>query len=636
MWKAFFTEIFVPQSVSCLREKQTARSLLYDCLAGLSMGAFCFPLAIAFAIATGVDPVRGIYAAVVGGLLISIFSGSRVQIGGPAGTLAIVSLLIVEKEGLDGLMMATLLAGILLIFFGVTRLGSLIKYIPDTVTIAYSTGVALMIFTSQMHDLFGLQPERSAAHFGEKWFLFFQSIGTFHLPSFFIGVTSLLTLIAFRVWAPRLPGAIFALILGALFVALFRFDVETIGSRFGEFSSAFPQFTLPHFSLTKAKLVFHDSVMLAVLIAIESIIASVVTSSMIGQKARCDCELIAQGLANIASVLFCGIPCCGSLSRASTNVKYGARTPLAGIFHALFMGIMLWGLASLIGYIPIPTVAAILMMLGWNMLELGQIVKFLKAPRSDAIVFGLVFFLILFVDVTVGFEVGIVLSTSLFIKRMSENEHAVKFSEVFSDPSGNLLDPEFIDKSRVPDRVEVLEINGPFFYGIVERFKEMMDKVRNSPKVFILRMRKVPFIDATAIRAIYDLHDKCKKQGKILILSGVTSSVREELRHLGVEKKIGTEAIFPNIDTALCHIRLMFEKEAAEKESALKDASLAVTPTITPIEVQSELQSDILSETSSDLQVAGDLLKENFITTSVLSSTAPSSTPDTELPPSQT
>lgn len=557
MWKALFTEIFVPQTITWVQERPSFKGIFHDLLAGLSMGAFCFPLAVAFAIATGVEPIRGLYTAIIAGFLTALFSGSRVQIGGPAGSLAVVSLLIVQKHGVDGLMVATLLAGILLVFFGITRLGSLIKYIPDTVTIAYSTGIALVIFSSQIHDLFGLTLSRNASHFGEKWIIFFEALPTFHLASFFIGMISLAVLICCRIWIPRFPGSILALLLGGLIVCGLDLDVETLGSRFGALSNSLPTASWPPFSLAKAKLVFHDSVMLAVLIAIESTIAAVVTSGMVGQRARHDCELIAQGLSNLASIFFGGIPSSGSLSRGSTSVRYGARSPLAGMVHALFIAVLLSAVAPLMQYIPAASVAAVLMMLGWNMLDLKPFLKFFRAPRTDVIVFALVFFLILFVDITVGVEVGIVLSTSLFIKRMSEHEHAIRFSDIFADPSGNLLDPDCIDASRVPPGVEVLEINGPFFYGIVERFKEMMDKLGPSPTLFILRMRKVPFIDATAMRAIDDLQEKCLLQNKRLLLSGVTPAMRAELKRVGIEQKIGSENIFPHIDAALCHLRLL-------------------------------------------------------------------------------
>lgn len=585
MWKGFFTDIFMPQVFTCFKEKKSWKAAAGDLASGISMGAFCFPLAIAFAIASGVDPIKGLVTALIGGFLTALFSGSRVQIGGPSGTLAVVSLLIVQKHGFDGLLITTLLAGTLLIFFGITRLGSLIKYIPDTVTMAYSTGIAIMIFSSQIIDLFGLEVPYVPSHIGQKWWVIAQSIATFNWVSFLIGSTSLGILIFFRIRFPKFPAAILALGFGGMLCNLFHCNIDTIGSRFGTLEGSIPSFSFPLLSLEKAQGVFHDSVMMAVLIAVESIMAAVVTSSKIACRARYDCELVCQGLVNITSSLFAGLPCCGSLSRGNTNIAYGAKTPLSGMIQAIFIGFLLYFCGGIIPFIPMASVAAVLLMLGWNMLELKQCIKFFSAPRADVIVFLIVFLLIIFVDVTAGVEIGVVLSTSLFIKRMSENENAIKFTEVFSD-NAQTNDPDYLDKKRVPDGVEVCEINGPFFYGIVERFKELMNREGPSPKVFILRMRKVPFIDATAMRAIFELHSKCKSQDTLLLLSGVTGNIREELKKMGIEKKVGSEAIFPNIESALSlACSLLFKEEQTSALLEVQDESAAEEEDQNPQEI---------------------------------------------------
>ncbi|NNM43213.1 MAG: SulP family inorganic anion transporter, partial [Chlamydiae bacterium] len=328
-------------------------------------------------------------------------------------------------------------------------------------------------------------------------------------------------------------------------------DIDPIGSRFGAISNQLSLPPVPAFSWAKTELVFHDAVMIALLIAIESIVSTSVADGMIRGKTRYDCELVSQGVANITSVMFGGIPASGSLSRWMACVKMGAKTPIAGMIHAIVIGVITFFFAPLLTFIPIATIAAVLVMLAWNMFEFKHFINFFKAPRADLLVLLVTFGLILFADLMVGVEIGIVLSTSLFIKRMSENENAIKLSQIFSPKARKLTDPEAIEKKTVPEQVEVYEINGPFFFGIVERFKDIMNREGPSPKVFILRMRKVPFVDATAMRAINELHDKCLKQKTTLILSGVFGQAEKDIRRIGMEKKIGKQNIFRDIDSAL-------------------------------------------------------------------------------------
>ncbi len=556
MLKRIFRDVFLPQSIASFKEKYSLRFFLNDLLAGSTLAAFSFPLAIAFAIASGVEPIKGLYTAVIAGFLISFLGGSRVQIAGPTGTMAILILNILQKHGFDGLVIAGFIAAVLLIFFGLMRIGTLIKYIPDTVTTGYATAIAITLFSSQLCDLFGISLASIPTDLMGKWAAFIKNLGEMQPLSLVVGAASLGFLIFMRKKYPKFPAAIAVVILGSVFVYFVPTEIMTIGSRFGEINHQFAMPELPAFSWSKAELVFHDAVMMAILIAIESIVSTVVSDGMIRSKTKYDCELVAQGVANLGTLCFGGIPASGSLSRTVASVKMGAKSPFAGMFHAVIIGLIAWLFLPFISFVPMATIAAVLCMLAWNMCEFKHFWNFFRAPQVDLLVLIVTFTLIIFADLMVGVEIGIVLSTSLFIKRMSENENAIKLSQIFSES----VDAEAIEKKNVPKQVEVYEINGPFFFGIVERLQDIMNQLNPPPKIFILRMRKVPFVDMTAMRAINELHDKCVKQNTILFLSGVFGQAEEDLRRIGVEKKIGKQNIFRDIDSALTRTRQILKE----------------------------------------------------------------------------
>lgn len=575
MFKEFCTKLLVPQVVRSYRKGYSGKALLDDFLSGITIGTFAIPLAVAFAIAGGLEPSRGFYAAIIGGFFISLLSGSKVQFGGPTGTLAIIIFNIVQKYGYEGLITATLITGVLLIIFGLMRLGSLIKYIPDSITAAYTTAIALMIFTGQLFDFFGLSLKKMPSQFFSKWMLFFSEFSSYQVSTLLVGICSLVFLLYLDRKYPKFPSSIGAIVLFSIITLILPNSIDTVGSRFGDFTRSLPEFNLI-FSLQLAPIVFQDAFMMALLISMESILSVVVSDGMTGGKNRPDSELLSQGFANILCSLFGGMPVAGSLSRTVTAIKSGASSPLSGVIHALFIGAFVWLFAPYIKYIPMPTLAAILMLLAWKMCELKRFVKFFsKAPKPDVIVLTVTFALIIFVDIMGGIETGIVLSTALFIKRMSENENAVKLTEIFSESPKSTPDPEAIDKKQVPDKVEVYEINGPFFFGLVERFKDIINKLGPPPKVFILRMRKVSFMDSAALKAISELHDKCLKQNTILLLSGVSGQIRYDLKHMDIEEKIGRDHIFSNVHTALEKAKeLIFE--APEDERPLEPQSVEI------------------------------------------------------------
>lgn len=560
----FFGSAFLPQTISFFKEKYSFRIFGSDLLAGFTIGAFSFPLAIAFAIASGVDPIRGLYTAIIAGIIISLLGGSKVQIAGPTGTMAILIINIVQKHGYDGLFIASMIAAVLLIIFGLTRIGTLIKYIPDTITVGYSTAIALTIFSSQLIDLFGLPRESLSTDVFSKWVFFARHVGETQLLNLLVGVLSLAFLIFMRKKYPRFPATIIAIILGAAAIYLTAMNVPTIGSSFGDLSREFTIPALPSFSWAKADAVFHDAVMMALLISIESIVSTVVSDGMIRTKTRYDCELVAQGLSNLSSAMLGGIPASGSLSRTVASVRMGARTPVAGIMNAVFVGIITWSFLPFLEFIPMATIAAVLCMLAWSMFDYRRFFQFFLAPRIDLLVMMITFCLIIFTDLMVGVEIGIVLSTSLFIKRMSEHEIAIRLSRVFRT-SEKMSEPVSGGKP-IPKQVQVYEINGPFFFGIIERLQDIINTMDPPPKIFILRMRKVPFIDATAMRAIHELHDTCSKQNTILFLSGVFGQTEKDLRRIGIEKKIGKQNIFPDIDSAIQRTRQILNEGTSPQE----------------------------------------------------------------------
>jgi SulP family sulfate permease len=544
---------FVPKLFSTLKG-YTRAQLLNDVTAGVIVGIVALPLAIAFAIASGVTPDRGLATAIVAGFLISAFGGSRVQIGGPTGAFVVIVAGIVGKHGLDGLLVATFLAGILLILMGVMKLGGVIKFVPQPVIVGFTSGIAVLIFSGQIKDALGLTIASLPAEFFERWQSLAQHVGTVSPAA--AGITAL-TLIILLFWprvSLKVPAPFVALIVTTLLVQFTGLPVETIGSRFGQVGGGLPTPHVPHVTMALIRELAGPAFTIALLAAIESLLSAVVADGMIGGKHRSNMELVAQGIANMASPMFGGIPATGAIARTATNVKSGGRTPIAGITHAIVLLLIALFVGRLAALIPMATLAGILTMVAYHMSEWRNFRAQLRAPRSDVIVLVTTFVLTVVVDLTVALQVGMILAAFLFMKRMAEVTNVQAMTREFVDLPDD-ADPMAIGLRSVPRGVEVFEIDGPFFFGAAERFKEALGELGRKPKVLILRLRSVPAIDATGISLLRDLHRRSLRDGTVLLLSGLGTQPQSALARAGLLDEIGQTRVFDSIDDALAAAR---------------------------------------------------------------------------------
>lgn len=560
--KSFLT-IESPKSLQCWREGYTREAFFADLSAGITVAIVALPLAMAFAIASGAAPEQGLYTAIIAGFLISALGGSRHQIGGPTGAFVVIIYAIIMRHGYDGLLLATFMAGIMLVLMGLFRLGTVIKFIPYPVTTGFTAGIALIIFVSQIKDVFGMQIETLPADFIGKLIAYSQSWQTVSLEATLLAIIGVLLILACRRYTPKIPGPIVVVVLGAVAVWLFNLPVETIESRFGAIPSTLPMPSLPVWSFEKIRAVFPDALTIALLAAIESLLSAVVADGMTGRRHQSNTELIAQGIANIASALFKGIPATGAIARTATNIKSGARTPMAGILHALFLLLIMLFLAPLIVKIPLAALAAILVVVAWNMSERESIKHLMKAPRSDVLVLFTTFALTVFIDLTVAVQVGVLLASLLFIKRISEVSgiNRIDFQQ-YDNEQEDEADPDDIRRKTVPADVEVYEINGPFFFGVADRLGRTLDALQKPPHVFILRMRRVPMIDATGMHALEEFYFRCQRQGTQLVLSGVRPALEKKLERFGFLKQLGKENVLSHIDLALGRAQSLLQQHA--------------------------------------------------------------------------
>ncbi|MCB9799148.1 MAG: STAS domain-containing protein [Candidatus Omnitrophica bacterium] len=521
-----------------------------DLIAGVIVGVVALPLAIAFAIASGVSPDRGLITAVVAGFLISALGGSRVQIGGPTGAFVVIVYGIVQKYGLDGLMMATLLGGFFLLLMGLARFGAVIKFIPYPVTIGFTSGIALIIFSSQIKDFFGLKMGALPPDFLEKWILYFKHWNTFNPYTVILSAATVAIILLWQKVTRKIPGSVIALVLTTAAAHWLRLPVETISSRFGDIAHTLPIPHLPVFRWELMGELIRPALAIAILAGIESLLSAVVADGMIGGKHRSNMELVAQGIANMVSPLFGGIPATGAIARTATNVHNGARTPVAGMVHALTLFLIMILFSKWAGFIPLATLAGILMIVAYRMSEWHSFQMILKAPRSDAVVLLVTFALTVLIDLTVAIEVGMVLAAFLLIYRLSLASNINTITREFTDEEER-DDPNAVSKRQIPKGVEIFEINGPFFFGMVSTFIETMNNIENKPKVRILRMRHVLTIDATALNALRQVSNQSRKNGITLILSGIHAQPLAALQKSGLFELIGEENISANIDLAL-------------------------------------------------------------------------------------
>ncbi len=521
--------MFKPKLFDTLKN-YTRQQFGKDLMAGLIVGIVALPLAIAFAIASGVSPEKGLYTAVIAGFIISAMGGSRVQIGGPTGAFIVIVYGIVQVHGVNGLIIATFMAGIMLIIMGLARLGSVIKFIPHPLIIGFTSGIALIIFSSQMKDFFGLKMGAIPADFIDKWKSYIHYFNTLNIYAALIAAATVLIIFLWPKITHKIPGSVIAIVVTTAAMQLLHLPVETIGSRFGSMPSTFPMPAIPHLDFAIIKDLIQPAFTIALLGGIESLLSAVVSDGMIGGNHKSNMELVAQGTANIFSALFGGIPATGAIARTATNVKNGGRTPVAGIVHAITLLLIMLFIGKWAALIPMATLAGILVVVAYNMSEWKSFISVTKGPRSDVAVLLTTFFLTVIVDLTAAIEIGMVLAVFLFMRKM------IMFSDVSMltkdiDDNGNGNDKEAVGNFAVPNQVEVFEITGPLFFGAAYKFKDAMKFIEKPPKILIIRMRQVPIIDATGIKTIEEVYKESKHRGTKLILSEVHSrQVMNELK----------------------------------------------------------------------------------------------------------
>ncbi|MCC7194253.1 MAG: sulfate permease [Gemmatimonadaceae bacterium] len=544
----------VPKLVTTLKSYDR-RQFGADLVAGVIVGIVAIPLAIAFAIASGVPPERGLYTAIVAGFIISALGGSRVQIGGPTGAFVVIVYGIVQRYGIDGLAAATLMAGVILVAMGALGFGSVIKFVPKPVVIGFTSGIAVIIFSGEVKDFLGLRMGDVPAHFVEKWQAFAQHSGTVNPDAVIVALVTMLVLVYGAKLTRRVPAPFVALLLGTAVAHVFKLDVETVGSRFGAVSATLPAPALPHIQFGHLRELAAPAFTIAMLGAVESLLSAVVSDGMIGGRHRSNVELVAQGVANIASPIFGGIPATGAIARTATNVKSGGRTPVAGMTHAITLFVIMLFLGKWAAMIPLATLAAILVMVAYHMSEWRSFRTELTAPKSDVAVLLATFFLTVLVDLTVAIAVGRVAAAFMFMRRMAEVTNVRAFVPENGEPDDFATDPHAVQRRAGPRGVEIYEVDGPFFFGAAESFKETIRQIARSPKVLILRMRNVPVIDSSGMHALRDVVRDARREGTLALLSDVHTQPFMALSHSALLDEIGEENLFGNVDDALNRAR---------------------------------------------------------------------------------
>ena len=539
-----------PKLLTILRQGYTLEQFGRDVVAGLIVGVVALPLAIALAIASGLKPEQGLYTAIVAGFLISAFGGSRVQIGGPTGAFIVLVYGIVQAHGYAGLALATVMAGVILIVMGLARLGSVIQFVPYPVTVGFTSGIALLIAVSQGRDFFGLQMDSVPADFVPKIAAYAQHFDSWNPASAALAIGSLLVVQLWPRVTHRIPGMLVALILATLLVHAVDLPVDTVGSRFGAVPSSLPHPSIPLFAWSDIRELSSSALAIALLAAIESLLSAVVADGMLGTRHRPNMELIAQGIANIASPIFGGLPATGAIARTATNIRSGGRTPIAGIVHALTLLAILVFAGKWAALIPIPALAGILLVVAWNMSEWRHFVHLFRMPRSDVLVLLTTFSLTVVVDLAIALQTGIVLAALLFMRRMATLSQAGYVTQMLSEEEEG-DDPLAISKRRVPAGVEVFEVQGALFFGAATKFRDSINQIEAPPRVLIVRLRQVLAIDASGLRELELLHDAGVRRGTALVLSGVHAQPLVVLERSGLLERIGADNVCGDIDAAL-------------------------------------------------------------------------------------
>lgn len=554
------SERIKPKLLSVMKN-YNANKFVKDVVAGIIVAIIALPLSIALAIASGVSPEKGIHTAIIAGFMISLFGGSRVQIGGPTAAFVVIVVGIIGEFGVDGLIVATIMAGIFLIIMGLCKMGSLIKYIPSTITTGFTAGIAMTLFVQQLKDFMGLEIASVSSEFFERIGSYIEHIGTFNPYAFGIGALALVIMIVMPYITDKIPGSLVAIIVTTLVVKFANLtEVSTIGSVYGELSSSFPTPKIPNVDFAMIRSLISPAFTIAILAAIESLLSCVVSDAMVGSRHRSNMELVAQGMGNICSGLFGGIPATGAIARTAANVKNGGRTPVAGMVHAVVLAIIMLVLMPYAALIPMTTLSAVLIVVAYNMCGWREFVAMRKAPKSDFVVLLVTFVLTVCFDLVVAIEIGMVLVALLFMSRMANVTAVRKWKDDFDENN----DKDAISLIKIPKKTVVYEISGPMFFGAVDKFMDILADSRKSNYVMILRMRSVPALDATAYATLEKIYHQCKASNMELILSHVNEQPMQVLKKQGLYEKIGGDHFMPHIREAIKLAEILIEERKAK------------------------------------------------------------------------
>ena len=558
-----------PRMIECLKG-YSRKTFISDLMAGIIVGIVALPLAIAFGIASGVTPEKGIITAIVAGVIVSVFGGTKVQIGGPTGAFIVIVYGIIQQYGIEGLAVATFMAGIFLLLFGFLHLGTIIKYIPYPIVVGFTSGIAVTIFTTQIKDLFGLDLQSVPSDFIEKWGVYLSNMDKLDLWSTLVGVVSVVIIAVTPKFSKKIPGSLIAIVLMTVAALLLKnfagvTSIETIGDRFS-INGALPDAHMPEMTWETVKGLVSPALTIAVLGAIESLLSATVADGVAGDHHDSNTELVAQGLANIASPLFGGIPATGAIARTMTNINNGGKTPVAGVVHAVVLLLIFLFLMPLAQYIPMACLAGVLVVVSYGMCGWRSFAALMRNPKSDVTVLLITFFLTIVFDLTVAIEVGLIIACLLFMKRMAESTDVKVISDEIDPNEDAEIKSGNLEHLTIPQGVEVYEINGPYFFGAGNRFEEIMATFGDRPKVRIIRMRKVPFVDSTGIHNLTNLCEMSKKEGIKVVLSGVRPNVNATLVKAGFNDIVGADNICSHINLALAKAKeIIGEEEKAER-----------------------------------------------------------------------
>lgn len=547
-----YLRLYVPKLYTVLSEGYGWRDLRGDAIAGLTVAIVALPLAMALAIASGAAPEKGLYTAIVAGFLISALGGSRVQIGGPTAAFIPVVFVVIQKFGFGGLVLCTLLAGLMLIGAGLLRLGTLMKYMPQPVITGFTAGIAVSIFSSQVKDALGLTMTTVPGDFLESWIAYVRQLPTAQPAAVMLTLVGLAVIVATRRWRPGWPAFLIALLVCTALSVGFALPAETIGSRFGGLPSSLPVFDVPHIPFERTRELLPSAFTIAFLAGVESLLSAVVADGMTGGRHRSNGELVAQGIANVGSALFGGLPATGAIARTATNIRAGGRTPLAGMIHAALLLVFMLVLAPLMKFVPLAALAATLLVVAWNMSEIEHFRHTLSAPKGDGLVLLLTFGLTVFFNLTVAIEVGLVVSAFVFMFRMADAvEVSAGVEQLDENGDDRPLGDDTSQRARLPPGVEAFQISGPLFFGAANRLDDLLDQFTQAPSVFILRMRLVPIIDASGVHALKTLLERCRRRGIVLVISGLQPQPQRVIRAMALHPHEGELYFVDNYEAAL-------------------------------------------------------------------------------------